>query len=135
MAGGIHAVNFADKVLNGIARSGAFPSSGVLYGKLHTNATSNGGPGAAGTANASALLTRAALTFSASSSGVLTLSNTPSWVMTATETIAWISLWDSSATSGGNFIISAALAASRSVNSGDTVNLTSFVWTLGPLAS
>jgi len=91
MAVGASATNLANKVLDGITRTGTFPTAGTLFLKLHT-----GDPGSAGTANASAVTTRGALTFgSAASAGVATATATlPSWSMTGAETISHFSLWD-----------------------------------------
>jgi len=129
MAVGMSTANLANKVLDGITRTGTFPTAGTLFVRLHT-----GDPGAAGTANSSAVTTRSAATFgSAASGGVATMTNTPSWSMTTTETISHISLWDAS--SGGNFLWSGALTASKSVSNSDTLNLSSLTIALTPLAA
>lgn len=95
----------------------------TLYAKLHT-----GDPGAAGTANASAVTTRQALTFAAASGGSMALASSPTaWTMTGAETLTHISLWD--AASGGGFVRSVALASSKTVAAADTFTLT--VCTLG----
>ena len=101
----------------------------TLYCKLHT-----GDPGSAGTSNASAVTTRNACTFAAASGGSMSLSSSPTaYSMTGTETISHISLWDAS--SGGNFIRSAALTASKSVVNGDTFTLTTLTLAWTPLAA
>lgn len=129
MTVGISGANLANKVLDGITRTGSFPSAGVLYVKLHT-----GDPGSAGTTNASGVTSRSAATFgSAASGGVGTMTNTPSWSMTSTETISHISLWDAS--TAGNFLWSVALTASKSVSNGDTLNLSSLTLTFTPIAA
>lgn len=99
------------------------------YIKLHT-----GDPGSAGTANASAVTTRSAVTMASASGGSKSITGTnPSWSMTATETISHISLWDAS--TAGTFLTSVALTASKSVASGDTLNLTSLTVSVSPLAA
>jgi hypothetical protein len=129
MTVGISGANLANKVLDGITRTGSFPTAGTLFVKLHT-----GDPGSAGASNASSVTTRSAATFgSAASGGVGTMTNTPSWSMTGTETISHISLWDAS--TSGNFLWSVALTASKSVSNGDTLNLSSLTLTFTPIAA
>lgn len=128
MTVGISAPNLGDKVLNGIGRTGTFPTAGTLYVKLHT-----GDPSTTG-ANASAVTTRQQATFSASSSGSMAMSSMAgTWSMTATETISHISLWDAS--TAGNFLWSVALTASKSVVSGDTLSLSSLTLSFTPIAA
>jgi hypothetical protein len=127
MTVGIAATGLANKVLDGIGRSGSFPSSGTIYVKLHT-----GDPGT-GASNASAVTTRASATFSAASAGSMALSNTPSWSMTTTETISHISLWDAS--SAGNLLWTGALTASKNVVNGDTLNLSTLTLSFTPVAA
>ena len=117
---------FADDLLNTVR--GTAYSVTTVYAQLH-----KGAPGAAGTANQSAVTTRVALTFNAASGGSMSLSNTPQWAMTATETITDISIWDAS--TAGNFLWSVALTASKSVNSGDTLQLNSCTFALTPIAA
>ncbi len=99
-----------------------------VYVKLHT-----GDPGANGTANASAVTTRNQVTFNAPSTGSMTLSSLSGYAMTATETITHISLWDAS--SGGTFVQSAALTASKNVTNGDTLNITTLTLAYTPIAA
>jgi hypothetical protein len=129
MTVGVSGANLANKVLDGITRTGTLPTAGTLFVRLHT-----GDPGAAGTANSSAVTTRSAATFgSAASGGVGTMTNTPSWSMTSTETISHISLWDAS--TAGNFLWSVTLTASKAVSNGDTLNLSSLTLTFTPIAA
>lgn len=128
MAVGLHAANLANKVLDGIGRTGTFPTAGTLFVKLHT-----GDPGASAASNASAVTTRAAATFSAASGGSMALSNTPSWSMTTTETITHISLWDAS--TSGNVLWTGALASSKPVVNGDTLNLSTLTLAFTPIAA
>jgi hypothetical protein len=131
MTVGISTTNLANAWLNTIRGGGAgttFTAAATMFVELHV-----GDPGAAGTSNPSAVTTRSAATFGAASSGALALSNTPSWSMTTTETISHIAVW--SASSAGTFYFSAALSVSKSVNNGDTLNLTTLGFTLTPLAA
>jgi hypothetical protein len=96
--------------------------------KLHT-----GDPGAAGTANASAVTTRNAITWSAASAGSMALSSLSGFSMTGTETISHISIWDAS--TAGNFIASAALTASKNVTNGDTLTISTLTVALTPIAA
>ena len=129
MTVGLSAVNTADKLLNTIGRSGTTFTAGSLYVKLHT-----GDPGATAATAASAVTTRYAVTFSASSAGSMALTSMGgTWSMTSTETISHISLWD--AATAGNFLWSVALTASKSVVSGDTLSLTSLTLAFSPIAA
>ena len=129
MTVGLSAVNTADKLLNTIGRSGTTFTAGSLYVKLHTAA-----PGSAGATAASAVTTRYACTFSASSAGSMALTSMGgTWSMTSTETITHISLWD--AATAGNFLWSVALTASKAVVSGDTLSLTSLTLAFSPIAA
>lgn len=125
---GISTVNVANAVLDWL-RGSAPPSIPGLFWKLHT-----GDPGAAGASNASAVTARVAVTYAAASGGSMSFASAGgSFAMTATETITHVSVH--TASSGGNFLWSFALTASRSVVSGDT--LTPNAGTLGnsPLAA
>ena len=129
MTVGLSAVNTADKLLNTIGRTGTTFTAGSLYVKLHT-----ADPGATGATAASAVTTRYACTFSASSAGSMALTSMGgTWSMTATETISHISLWDAS--TAGTFLWSVALTASKSVVSGDTLSLTSLTLAFSPIAA
>ena len=129
MTVGLSAVNTADKLLNTIGRTGTTFTAGLLYVKLHT-----GDPGATAATAASAVTTRYAVTFSASSAGSMALTSMGgTWAMTATETISHISLWD--AATSGNFLWSVALTASKSVINGDTLSLTSLTLAFSPIAA
>ena len=110
--------------LNTIRGGGAgtsYTAPAAVYVQLHT-----ANPGAAGTTSVSSVTTRPAATFSAASGGVLSSSNTPqwtSWAGTNGEVVTHVSFWDAS--SAGNFLWSAALTASKTVNTGDTLTLSS----------
>jgi hypothetical protein len=99
-----------------------------VFVKLHT-----GDPGSAGTANASAVTTRNAITFAAPSAGSMALSSLASYSMTASETITHVSLWDAS--TAGNFLESAALTASVPVINGSTLTFSAFTLSFSPIAA
>ena len=97
--------------------------------RLHT-----GDPGSAGTANASAETTRKALTFADPAGTGSSAATAVSWTTwsAGSETITHASIWDAS--SGGNFKMSGALAASLSVTNGATVTITATT-TAGTIAA
>lgn len=128
MTAGASSANLVTKWLN-MLRGTAFTAPSSLNVQLHV-----GDPGAAGTANPSAVTTRQVATVSASAAGsALALSNTPAFSMTATETISHISIWDAS--TSGNFLLSIALSVAQAVNSGDTLNLNSLSVGMTPQAA
>lgn len=127
MTVGLATTTLANQWLN-MLRGTAFTAPTGTYIKLHT-----ADPGAAGTANPSAVTTRASATFSAASAGALALSNSPSFTMTATETITHISVWDAS--TAGNLLWTAALTTSKSVVATDTLTFTTLGVALSPLAA
>ncbi len=128
MATGLAATTLANQWLN-MLRGVAFTAPTAEYVKLHV-----GDPGAAGTANSSAVTTRVVVTHAAASGGAIAMTGTPpSFSMTATETITHISVWD--AASAGNFLYSGALAASKAVQSGDTLTLNTLGVALTPIAA
>jgi hypothetical protein len=122
------APDYASQQLNTLNGSSFTPPAGQ-FGKLHI-----GDPGAAGTANPSAVTTREAITFSTSAAGSpLALTNTPTWPMTATETIAYMSVWD--AATSGTFKYSVLLSVAQIVNNGDTVILDNLDISIAPVAA
>src|SRR3954469_9677029 len=111
MAVGLAATTLANKWLDMLAGT-AFTVPAASAVKLHT-----GDPGASATANASSVTTRPTVTWSAASAGSKAMSDTPSWATwagTNGEVVTHISLWD--ATTAGNFLLSAVLTASKTVN-------------------
>lgn len=128
MTVGLHTVNIANKNLDWLR--GVSPGTiASLNIKLHT-----GDPGAAGTANASAVTTRRAATMNAASGGQITLNvMSGSYAMTTTETISHFSVWDDVA--AGNFLFSGAWTVARSVVNGDTIVVQTFVVNNTPLAA
>jgi hypothetical protein len=98
-------------------------TSGTIssYVQLHT-----GAPGSAGTANTSSVTTREAVTWNSPSGGTVTASNQPEWTNwagTSPETDTDISFWTGA--SGGLFNMSMQLVSSVTMNTGDSLTLTS----------
>jgi len=127
---GLSATGVANKFLAILQAGTPFPSPPAgLYFKLHT-----GDPGAAGTANPSAVTTRVAAPYAAPSAGSIAQTGTnPSWTMTATETISHVSVWDSA--TSGNFLFSFALTVSQPVVSSNTFTMTTYSLSLTPIAA
>lgn len=122
MADGLSATNVS-ATLSEITGSASFA-------QLHV-----GAPGAVGTANASSVTTREAVTWAAPSGVTITASNTPewpSWAGTNGEVVTDVTFW--SASSGGTFEFSAALNASVTMNVTDSLSLTPLSVTI-PVAS
>lgn len=98
--------------------------------QLHT-----GAPGSAGTANVSSVTARQAVTWNAPSGASVTASNQPawtSWAGTNGEVDTDTSFW--SASTSGTFEFSGALSASVTMNTGDSLTITSITVTI-PTAS
>ena len=130
MAVGLSAANLAHTWLN-VLRGTTFTGAAGAFAQLHT-----GDPGASGTANVSSTTTRSSITWNAPSAGSMTLSNTPSWASwagTNGEVVSHVSEW--SASSAGTFYFSAQLTASKTLNTGDTLNLTTLTVALTPIAA
>lgn len=84
-----------------------------------------GDPGTAGTALTSSVTTRPAVTWAGAAGGTIAASNTPSWTNwtgTSPETVSWISFW--SLSSAGTFAMSMQLSSSVTMNTGDSLTLT-----------
>jgi hypothetical protein len=134
VAVGLSAVNTANAFLNVLRGTSAatFTAVTTLFVQLHT-----GDPGSAGTANVSSVTTRPALNFGAASAGsqsaIATLPSWATWAGTNGEVVTHISVWGAS--SAGTFYYSAALTASKTVNTGDTLNLTALTVSLTPIAA
>ena len=133
MTVGFSAVNTANPWLNCLRGTSAATFTGVttMFVQLHT-----GDPGASGTANVSSTTTRQALNFGAAAAGAQALSGTPSWASwagTNGEVVTHISTWGAS--SAGTFYYSVALTASKTVNTGDTLNLTTLGVSIVPIAA
>lgn len=130
---GLSQANLAVAWLN-VLRGTTFTGAAGQFVQLHT-----GDPGASGTANVSSVTTRPSLTWSAptgSNPTTMASSNTPSWTNwagTSPETVTDIGIF--SASSAGTFYTSIQLAAQKTVQTGDTLTLTSATLTLTPTAA
>lgn len=137
---GLGPTTLADAWLNtvrGGAAGTSFTAPAAIFVKLHT-----GIPGV-GASNVSSVTTRPAITFGASTAvsttQTITSSGTApswtSWAGTSPETITHVSFWDNA--TAGNFLWSAALTVSKTMSTGDTLNLTTGGTTLSltPIAS
>jgi hypothetical protein len=128
---GLSAVNYANKVLDHMHRAVASTAPAGNFAKLHI-----GDPGASATANASSVTTRPSMTFGAASAGSIAMTNTPQWTNwagTSPETETDISIWDAS--SAGTFLDSIQLTASKTVQTGDTLTLTTCTIAFTPIAA
>lgn len=117
----------AHAIIN-VLRGTTYTAPASVWLKAHT-----GDPGSAGTANASAEVTRKQVTFASPSAGS-SAASAVSWTAwsAGNETISHVSLWDAS--TAGTFLMSGSLSASKSVTNGDTLNVTPTV-TQGPIAA
>jgi hypothetical protein len=100
------------------------------WAQLHT-----ADPGTAGLSNVSSVTTRQAVSWGGSSAGSITTTDTPtwsSWAGTNGETITDISLWNNA--SSGTFGMSMQLNASVTMNTGDSLEITSITISI-PTAS
>ena len=114
MADGL-STTVANAALNNIVGTNA------AYVQLHT-----GDPGSAGTSNVSSVTTRESVTWGSASAGSVSASNEPEWTGwagTNGEVETDISLW--SALSSGTFGLSMQLASSVTMDTGDSLTLTS----------
>jgi type IV secretory pathway TrbL component len=131
MTTGLAQTTYINAVLNAMHRSVALTTSPGNFIELHT-----ADPGAAGTTSPASVTTRPAATFSAPSASAIALSNTPtwaSWAGTSPTTVTHIAEWDAS--TAGNFKDSAALTTSKTVQTGDTLTLTSMTISFAPTAA
>lgn len=136
MAVGLSAVNTANAWLNTLRGTSAatFTAVTTMFLQIHTNA---GDPGASGTSNVSSVTTRPALNFGAASAGsqsaIATLPSWTNWAGTNGEVVAHVSAWG--AASAGTFYYSATLTLAKTVNTGDTLSVSSLTVALTPLAA
>jgi hypothetical protein len=136
MAVGLSAVNTANAWLNTLRGTSAatFTAVTTMFIQLHTNA---GDPGASGTSNVSSVTTRPALNFGAAAAGsqaaVATLPSWTNWAGTNGEIVTYVSTWGAS--SAGTFYYSATLTLAKTVNTGDTLSVSSLTVALTPIAA
>jgi hypothetical protein len=137
MTRGLSATNLATAWLNTMRGAGngvTFTAPAALFAELHT-----GDPGAAGTTAVSSTTTRLAMGFGApSGTGPVTMSLTTSpswtsWAGTNGEVVTDVAVW--SASTAGTFYTSVQLTASKTVNTGDTLTLSTFTFGLSPIAA
>lgn len=133
MTVGFSTANTVNAWLNTLRGTSAATFTGVttLFVQLHT-----GDPGSAGTTAVSSTTTRQALNFAAASGGSQALTGTTQWTNwagTNGEVVTHISIWGAS--TSGTFYYSVALTASKTVNTGDTLTLSSLTVSIAPLAA
>jgi hypothetical protein len=130
---GFSSTNTIDAWLN-VLRGTTFTGAAGQFIELHT-----ADPGAAGTTAVSSVTTRNSITWSAPSGTtprLISLSLSVSWTNwagTNGEVVSHLALF--SASSAGTFYASFTLTASRTVNTGDTLTLTSASISLVPVAA
>lgn len=131
MTVGLSTANLANKWLDMLGAT-AFTAPAATWVELHT-----ADPGAAGTTSVSSTTARKQLTWSAASAGskaiTATLPSWTAWAGTNGEVVTHVAVFDAS--TAGTFLFSVALTASKTVNTGDTLNLTSLTVSLTPLAA
>lgn len=109
----------ANAMLDAFARGTSYGGNAAVWVKLHT-----GDPGSVGTSNAAGNTTRQQGTWAAASGGANSNSADIVWTNVSTaETYSHISFW--TASSGGTFLGSDDLAASKTVAIGDTFTIPS----------
>lgn len=133
MTVGFSAANTVAAWLNVLRGTSAATFTGIttLFVQLHT-----ADPGASGTTAVSTTTTRQALNFAAASAGSQALTGTTQWTNwagTNGEVVSHISVWGAS--TAGTFYYSVALTASKTLNTGDTLNLSSLTVAIAPLAA
>jgi hypothetical protein len=131
MASGLAATTLANKWLDMLGAT-VFTAPTSTFVQLHT-----GEPGAAGTSNVSSTTTRVILSWAAAAAGSKAIQATlpvwASWAGSNGEVVTNISVWDAITT--GNFLYSVLLTASKTVNTGDTLTLTSMSVSFTPIAA
>lgn len=133
MTTGLSQTNYINAVLNAMHRSVALTTSPGNFIELHT-----ADPGAAGTTATASVTTKPAATFAAPSGSAIALSNTPtwaSWAGTSPTTVTHIAELDSATAGSGNFKDSAVLTTSKTVQTGDTLTLSSMTISFAPTAA
>lgn len=133
MTVGFSTANTVNAWLNTLRGTSAATFTGVttLFVQLHT-----ADPGASGTTAVSSTTTRQALNYAAAASGSQAITGTTqwtSWAGTNGEVVTHISIWGAS--TAGTFYYSIALTASKTVNTGDTLTLSTCTVSVAPLAA
>lgn len=132
MARGLSAVNMANAWLNSMRGAGngtTFTAPATLFMQAHT-----ADPGASGTtAVSTGIATRTAMGFAAASAGSMSLTAAVNFTATGADTISDVTIF--SASTAGTFYASAALTANKTVANGDTLSVSTFTWSLAPIAA
>ena len=133
MTVGFSAVNTVNAWLNVLRGTSAASFTGVttLFVQLHT-----ADPGAAGTTAVSTTTTRQALNYGPAATGAQALTGTTQWTNwagTNGEVVSHISIWGAS--TSGTFYYSVALTSSKTLNTGDTLTLSTLTVSVAPLAA
>jgi hypothetical protein len=133
MTVGFSTTNTVNAWLNTLRGTSAATFTGIttLFVQLHT-----ADPGASGTTAVSSTTTRQALNYAAAASGSQAITGTTqwtSWAGTNGEVVTHISIWGAS--TAGTFYYSIALTASKTVNTGDTLTLSTCSVSVAPLAA
>jgi hypothetical protein len=137
MASGLAATTLANKWLDVLGAAG--PAAGTTFTGITSNYVQlhTGEPGAAGTSLVSSVTTRVVMNWAAAAAGSKAIQATfpawANWAGTNGEIVTNISVWD--ALTSGNFLFSVLLTASKTVNTGDTLTLTSLSISFTPIAA
>lgn len=137
MTQGLAATTLANKWLDVLGAAG--PAAGTTFTGITSNFVQlhTGDPGVAGTTAVSSVTTRVVVNWAASSAGSKAISATfpawAAWAGTNGEIVSNISVWD--AITAGNFLFSVALTLAKTVNTGDTLTLTSLSISFTPIAA
>lgn len=110
-----------EKLLNHVFGGTTYSQPAAVYCSLHT-----ADPGETGASEATGgSYARQAITFAAASNPGGTKATSADLVFTSmpASTITHVGVWDAS--SAGNFLVGGALAASKTLNAGDTFRITS----------
>lgn len=115
---GAFATGERNKMLDALVGRTTYTANAAYYLKLHL-----GSPGAAGTSNAAAETTRQAVTFgNAAATDAIANTAAVTWTnVSTTETVTHVSAW--TASTGGTFLGSDALPASKALTAGDTLTI------------
>lgn len=121
---------------DGVTAANANSALGTWTGSAANVQLHTGAPGANGTANVSSVTTRPAVTWASASAGSIAANGTlpawTNWAGTNGEVDTDISFW--SASTSGTFEFSMALNSSVTMNTGDSLTLTSISVSI-PVAS
>lgn len=120
---------------DGISTANANSALGTWTASADYISLATGPPGAAGTANPSSVTTREAVTWGSASGGVIAASDEPEWTAwagTNGEVVTDLAFW--SLITAGTFQLSMPLNSSVTMDTGDSLTLTSITITI-PTAS